>query len=99
MKKIKSVQNALEELIPLLDRECARDWMEYFSRILNESRNLNADQELKDWARQITNVYRGMASFSDLVIVEGWTPLKIENNKLDELRTKLLVEAMKLIEA
>ena len=98
MKQIGSVQNILKELVALLDRDCSKDWLNYFTKVLNDSRSLSSDSDIKAWARLITSVYRGMGSFNDLVLVEGWTALKTENDKLEELRTSLLNETMKLIE-
>ena len=98
MRNLVKIKDTLDKLIYLLDRECSQDWKRHFVDVRNQMSVVNTDSDLKKWVRRITGVYGGMGSFNDLVLSEGWKPLKEENRKLEKLKEILLEEALNLIE-
>lgn len=80
----KEIRQILLEIIELLEIVGEYNWITTFKRLYAD--NVTSR---KDWLREIKNMFGGMGSFTDLVLMRNGVFCIEENNKLDQLRDRL----------
>ncbi|MDP2572697.1 hypothetical protein Q8W40_10930 [Vibrio penaeicida] len=88
MKNTILLISVIEKIIELLVSVDENNWAGSFTNFRQKCDNANADN-LEILRGEILRVYGGMGSFNDLVLYKQGQPMIKENQKLDELRTKL----------
>lgn len=73
------------EILELLEKNNEKRWSLVFKKIIDDY----DFSDIKSLKRSILTYYGGMGSFNDLIIHKDGKVLIEENNRLDELRSKL----------
>lgn len=84
MNKYESAVLVLEEMATLLDMAGIRDWAEGLRRVGSYS-----ESEATGLYSAVLRMYGGSGSLSDIVLYHDGKLLKAENDRFDELRSKL----------
>ncbi|MCT4648344.1 MAG: hypothetical protein N4A74_25375 [Carboxylicivirga sp.] len=80
------------EILELLEKNNEKSWSLVFKKIVDDCDS----SDIKTLKRSILKYYGGMGSFNDLIIYKDGKVFIDENNRLDDLRSKLFSIASKI---